>query len=78
MNAGVLMWVVTAASLVGTVANIYQRRWCFWVWLVTNALWAVYDCWLGAWAQAALMATYTVLAVWGLARWKPETEAPHA
>ena len=26
-------WAVTAASIVGTVANIYKKRWCFIVWL---------------------------------------------
>lgn len=64
------MWVVTVTSIVGTVANIYKRRWCFGVWLVTNSLWTAYDVWLGAWAQAALMAVYTGLAVWGLIQWR--------
>ena len=73
---GNLMWAVTLASLGGTIANIYKRRWCFWVWLFTNALWTAYDLWLGAWAQAALMGTYTVLAVWGLIRWKRLPQEP--
>jgi len=64
------MWLVTAASITGTVANIYKRRWCFGVWAVTNAMWAAYDLWIGAHAQAALMAVYFGLALWGLWRWR--------
>ncbi len=64
------MWVVTVASLVGTVANIYKRRWGFAVWFVTNLAWTGYDAWLGAWPQAALMAVYAGLAVWGWAKWR--------
>ena len=64
------MWIVTAASIVGTVANIYKRRWCFYVWAATNSVWVSYDLWKGAPAQAALMAVYTGLAIWGTIQWK--------
>ncbi len=65
-----LFWLVTAASLVGTVANIYKRRWCFAVWLVTNLAWTGYDLYLSAYPQAALMAVYAALSVWGWFSWK--------
>jgi nicotinamide mononucleotide transporter len=64
------MWLVTAASLVGTTANAYRRRWCFAVWVPTNLLWCAYDVWLGAYPQAALMGVYAVLAVVGWRKWK--------
>ena len=77
LNCDHAMWLVTVASLIGTVANIYQRRWCFWVWLGTNIAWAAYDAWIGAVAQAALMAVYACLSVWGLLTWrrKPASRA---
>lgn len=53
-----IMWIVTLASLIGVVANIHHRRWCFHVWAATNAAWAGYDLSLGAHAQAALQATF--------------------
>ena len=64
------MWGVTVASLVGTVANIYRRRWCFWIWLVTNSAWTAYDMYKESYPQAALMGIYAALSVWGLCRWK--------
>jgi len=65
-----LMWFVSIISLVGTIANVYQRRWCFGVWAVTNALWVIYDIHKTAYPQAALMFTYWLLALWGLKKWK--------
>jgi nicotinamide riboside transporter PnuC len=66
-------WAITVASIIGTVANIYKRRWCFWVWLCTNSTWSVYDFSIQQYAQSALFAVYTGLAVWGLICWKRET-----
>ena len=65
-------WLVTIASLIGTIANIYKRRWCFAVWLVTNTFWCVYDIRIGAYPQAALMGVYVLLAIWGLMQWRKE------
>lgn len=31
-------WLVTTASIVGAVANIYKRRWGFAVWLCANVV----------------------------------------
>jgi hypothetical protein len=64
------MWLVTVGSIVGTVANIHKRRWCFYIWAATNATWALYDLWKGALAQSALMTVYFGLALWGIAAWK--------
>jgi len=63
-------WAVTVASIIGTIANIYKKRWCFIIWLFTNAIWCVYDLTLGAYAQSALFFLYFWLAVWGLAQWR--------
>jgi len=75
MTLSALFWIVTLASIVGTVANIYKRRWCFAVWAATNATWCAYDAYLGIWPQAALMGVYFGLAVYGLAKWKKEATA---
>lgn len=64
-----LMWLVTIASVVGTVANAQQRIWCFPVWLVANVMWAAYNVHHGAYAQAALWVVYSVLAVYGWWSW---------
>lgn len=65
-------WLITIASIVGVVANIYKLRWCFAVWTCTNLCWLTVDLMAGLYAQAFLFAVYAVLAVWGLVRWRAE------
>jgi len=64
------MWIVTAASFIGTIANVRRQRWCFYVWAVTNATWTVYDIHKEAYPQAALMAAYFCLSIWGIVAWR--------
>jgi nicotinamide mononucleotide transporter len=65
-------WLVTIASIIGTIANIYKKRWCFIVWLFTNSIWLMVDFYQGLYAQAFLFAVYVGLAVWGLIQWRRE------
>lgn len=64
-----LMWIVTGTSILGTVANIYKKPWCFKLWFFTNATWMCYDFVISAYAQSALFAVYTGLAVIGIVKW---------
>lgn len=63
-----IAYFVTAASIVGTVANSFQKRWCFWVWICTNTFWTVYNIISGSYAQALLYAFNFIMAVIGLVR----------
>ena len=63
-------WAITAASIIGTVANIYKKTWCFGLWLVTNSLWMIVDFREGLYSQSFLFFIYVLLAVWGLYQWR--------
>ncbi len=63
-------WTLAFASLVGVVANIKHKRWCFWIWGFTNAAWTGVDIYHEVFAQAALQAIYFGLAIWGLLAWR--------
>lgn len=63
-------WPLVAGSLIGVVLNIKHDRRCFWIWAVTNAVWAVVDFSYGIYSQATLQAVYFGLAIWGLIEWK--------
>jgi hypothetical protein len=65
-----LPYIMTAATIVGTVANSFQKRWCFYVWGVTNAFWCVHNIILREYAQAGLYAFNFVMAIVGLVKWK--------
>jgi ABC-type amino acid transport system permease subunit len=63
-------WAITIASLIGVVANIYHKRWCFHIWFFTNSAWAIIDFYRGIPAQGVLFTIYTALAIWGIFKWK--------
>lgn len=65
-----IAYTVTLASIVGTVANSFGKRWCFWVWMCTNAFWCVYNTVISQYAQTLLYAFNFVLAIVGLVKWK--------
>jgi len=62
-------WALAALSLFGVVLNIQKRPACFYVWAVTNFGWVAIDLSAGIYAQAALFAIYTGLAVYGAWSW---------
>jgi nicotinamide riboside transporter PnuC len=68
-----LMWIVTGASIIGTVLNIKKKQVCFIIWLCTNSLWCAYDFYVGSYAQSALFFVYVCLAVWGIWEWKKKS-----
>jgi nicotinamide riboside transporter PnuC len=67
------LWLVTLASLIGTVANIYKKAWGFLLWLFTSATWTVVDYRMENYPQAGIFFVYMLLSVWGLWRWRTET-----
>jgi len=66
--------IITIVSIIATIANVYQKKWCFVVWFFTNAFWTVYDFMIGAYAQSVLFAVYTVLAIMGMYQWTKKTK----
>ena len=70
------MWLVTVAAIIGTIANIKRLRWCFAVWIFTNASFAIYDVYKTAYPQAALQAIYLCLSIWGLCSWRSQSSVP--
>jgi len=67
-----LMWLVTAASIIGTILNIQKKKICFLIWFCTNNLWMVYNLIIGSYPQAALFGVYVGLSVWGICKWRKE------
>lgn len=65
-----IAYFVTLCSIIGTVANSFQKRWCFWVWSCTNTFWCIYNIVFGSYAQAVLYAFNFAMAIIGLVKWK--------
>lgn len=55
-----------------SVANSFQKRWCFWVWGFTNTFWCVFNIVNRSYAQAILYAFNFAMAILGLIKWRKE------
>ncbi len=66
------MWFIFGLSLIGTIGNLYKRRWCFLFWAGTNVFWISYDIYKTAYPQAVMMFVYLILAIVGWFKWKEE------
>ena len=61
---------LTLLALIGVVLNIKKRIECFYIWLFTNASWAIIDFYKDVPAQGVLFTIYTVLALYGILEWR--------
>lgn len=64
------MWAVTILCLLGTAANVFKKRICFYLWTVGNIAWLIYDISAGLYSRAVLDAVQLVFAVIGIFTWK--------
>jgi len=65
-----IYWLTSVAALTGVWLNIKKHVGCFYVWSVTNAIWVAADLKHGLHAQAALMAIYFILSLYGISSWR--------
>lgn len=67
-------YILTGLALIGVVLNIKKKIACFYIWLFTNASWAVVDFYKDIPAQGFLFVIYTGLAVYGIVEWKKDAK----
>jgi len=65
-----MTWALAAISLIATFLNARKVRWCFALWIITNAGWSAWHFSIGNHARAVLDACYFGLAIYGWRRWK--------
>lgn len=65
----IITYIMAILALIGTAANAYMKRWCFLLWMATNAFWCGYDFYIESYAQAGLFGVYFILAIVGWYKW---------
>lgn len=65
-----ITYIVTAASIAGTIANSFKKWWCFVIWACTNSFWFTYNTIHGHRAQALLYLFNFIMAIVGIWQWK--------
>jgi nicotinamide riboside transporter PnuC len=62
-------YLIFAVALAGQVLAVRKSRWCWPVWMVSNAGAAIYLASRGLWTQGALQVVFFAAGAWGWRRW---------
>ena len=65
----VLSWVMTGCSILGTIANSFQKFIGFIFWIIANIFWVIFNIINGIYAQAVIYAFNTIMCIIGLIAW---------
>ncbi len=70
MTSATLTWFLTLISLTGTVLNVRKNISCFYVWLIGDILWCIFDLKSGTYGRALLDFVQVILAICGIFSWR--------
>lgn len=65
-----ITWLLTTISLSGTILNVKKNILCFYVWLVGDVLWCVFDLAGRMYGRSALDFVQVILSICGIISWK--------
>lgn len=65
-----MTWIFTIICLTGTVLNCKKNIACFYMWILGNIAWMLFDISCGLYSRAALDAVQLALAVYGIYEWR--------
>lgn len=65
-----ISYVFAFLSMVGTIANSFQKKWCFYIWGITNSFWIIYNVAHKQYAQALLYIFNLTTCIIGLIKWQ--------
>ena len=68
------MWIVTIISLIGSALNARKSIICFYVWILANICWLVYDIHVKLYSRAVLDTVQTLLCISGIIYWRKEKQ----
>jgi nicotinamide riboside transporter PnuC len=64
-----MIWIMSVASLLATVAMVYKKWWSFLILLITDFYWIVVDYQTNLYGQSFMFVVYAFIAIWGLVKW---------
>lgn len=69
-----LIWAITAVSIVGTILNAKKIIACFYLWGLANMAWFAVDILNKQYGRAFLDAFQLCLGIYGLMEWRKDAE----
>lgn len=62
-------YIITVLSILGTIANSFQKRWCFILWGLTNTFWILYNIKYQSYALAIQYLFNLIMSIVGYVQW---------
>ena len=62
-------WVMSAASLIAVIFNIYKSKWGFVIWSLTDIGWAAISMYYSIYSQVVMFVIMLVFAIYGFMKW---------
>jgi len=64
-----ISYIALTCSFIGLVFNAFKHIFCWWIWLLADALWFLYGIGTGQWALFILHTGYFLMDIIGLYLW---------
>lgn len=65
-----LGWILATLSIIGGIRNAQGRIDGFYLWIIANIGWMVYDVLTKQYSQLVLFFVYTITSIYGIYKWK--------
>ena len=70
-----ITWGLSLISIIGTVFNIRKKVVCFYIWMLGDILWWIFDVLHGCYGRACLDFLQVILAFWGMICWNKKFDS---
>jgi len=65
----IFSWFLTMVALAGAIMNSQAKKEGFYLWLISNLGFSIYNASIGEWAMSVLFACYLVITINGIRTW---------
>ena len=65
----IMGWIATVLSIIGAILNAQKKTSGFYIWIIANILWVIYDLILQNYPQAVLFTVYAGISTYGIVVW---------
>ena len=65
----IFLWSIVVLGIVGMILNVYKKKSCFVIWVITNTVWIVRNYRIGEYEQSAAYIIMLAFTIWGYIKW---------
>lgn len=70
----IISWIALLFSIAGYIFINYKNIFGYYIWIISNILWIIYNIYINELSQIILFNIYTLLSIHGVYKWKIKGE----